>query len=171
MPATSATLRDASHEPSGGADVQELRGQPQLESRSLRSTGRQLSNYLTVGPSAGILKYVFNQDVDLDRVFHALADPSRRLIVERLARGPASVSELARPLAMSLPAVMQHLQVLEACSLVASEKAGRVRTCRIEPGMLRQAEQWVTRQRTTWEGRLDRLGDYLANDQQEGTQR
>ena len=98
------------------------------------------------------------------------ADPSRRLIVERLARGPASVSELARPLAMSLPGVMQHLQVLEACSLVASENAGRVRTCRIEPGTLRQVEQWVTHQRTTWEQRLDRLGDYLAQDQQEGSQ-
>jgi DNA-binding transcriptional ArsR family regulator len=108
-------------------------------------------------------------DADLDRAFHALADPSRRLIVERLARGPASVSELAQPLAMSLPAVMQHLQVLEGCALVASEKAGRVRTCRIEPEMLRRVEQWVARQRTTWERRLDRLGDYLAEDQQEGT--
>jgi DNA-binding transcriptional ArsR family regulator len=109
-----------------------------------------------------------NQGADLDRAFHALADPSRRLIVERLARGPASVSELAQPLAMSLPAVMQHLQVLEACSLVASEKAGRVRTCHIEPEMLRRVEQWAARQRTTWERRLDRLGDYLAEDQQKG---
>ena len=117
-----------------------------------------------------ILKDVVNQFADLDRVFHALADPSRRLIVERLARGPASVSELARPLTMSLPGVMQHLQVLEACSLVASEKAGRVRTCRIEPGTLRRVEQWVTYQRTTWEQRLDRLGDYLAQDQPEGNQ-
>lgn len=117
-----------------------------------------------------ILKDVVNQFADLDRVFHALADPSRRLIVERLARGPASVSELARPLTMSLPGVLQHLQVLEACSLVASEKAGRVRTCRIEPGTLRQVEQWVTHQRTTWEQRLDRLGDYLAQDQPEGNQ-
>jgi DNA-binding transcriptional ArsR family regulator len=105
---------------------------------------------------------VVNQDADLDRVFHALADPSRRLIVERLARGPASVSELAQPLAMSLPAVMQHLQILEACSLVASAKAGRVRTCRIEPAMLRQAEQWVAGQRAMWERRLDRLGGYLS---------
>jgi len=125
---------------------------------------------LTVGRLAVILKDVVNQFADLDPVFHALADPSRRLIVERLARGPASVSELARPLTMSLPGVMQHLQVLEACSLVASEKAGRVRTCRIEPGTLRRVEQWVTYQRTTWEQRLDRLGDYLAQDQQEGSQ-
>jgi DNA-binding transcriptional ArsR family regulator len=109
-----------------------------------------------------------NQGAGLDRAFHALADRSRRLIVERLARGPASVSELAQPLAMSLPAVMQHLQVLEACSLVASEKAGRVRTCRIEPETLRQVEQWVAGQRTTWERRFDRLGGYLAEDQEEG---
>jgi DNA-binding transcriptional ArsR family regulator len=98
----------------------------------------------------------------LDQVFHALADPTRRGIVERLVRGPASVSELSRPLAMSLPAVLQHLQVLEASGLVRSEKAGRVRTCRIEPDALRAAEAWVTGQRTAWETRLDRLGDYLA---------
>jgi DNA-binding transcriptional ArsR family regulator len=105
---------------------------------------------------------VVNQDADLDRVFHALADPSRRLIVERLARGPASVSELAQPLAMSLPAVMQHLQILEACSLVASAKAGRVRTCRIDPAALRLAETWIAAQRTAWEQRLDLLGEVLA---------
>src|SRR5438067_10301615 len=83
-------------------------------------------------------------------------------MVERLVRGPASVSELSRPLEMSLPAVLQHLQVLEASGLVRSEKAGRVRTCRIEPDALRAAEAWVTGQRTAWETRLDRLGDYLA---------
>ena len=95
-------------------------------------------------------------------MFQALADPTRRGLVERLVRGPASVSELSRPLAMSLPAVMQHLQVLEAAGLVSSEKAGRVRTCRIEPAALRAAEAWITDQRTAWETRLDRLGDYLA---------
>ena len=97
-------------------------------------------------------------------MFHALADPTRRGMVERLVRGPASVSELsgAAPRAMSLPAVLQHLQVLEASGLVRSEKAGRVRTCRIEPDALRAAEAWVTGQRTAWETRLDRLGDYLA---------
>ena len=83
-------------------------------------------------------------------------------MVERLVRGPASVSELSRPLEMSLPAVLQHLQVLEASGLVRSEKAGRVRTCRIEPDALRAAEAWVTGQRTAWETRLDRLGGYLA---------
>jgi DNA-binding transcriptional ArsR family regulator len=99
----------------------------------------------------------------LDQVFHALADPTRRGMVERLVRGPATVSELSRPLEMSLPAVLQHLQVLEASGLVRSEKAGRVRTCRIEPDALRAAEAWVTGQRTAWETRLDRLGDYLAD--------
>jgi len=98
----------------------------------------------------------------LDQVFHALADPTRRGMVERLVRGPATVSELSRPLDMSLPAVLQHLQVLEASGLVRSEKVGRVRTCRIEPDALRAAEAWVTGQRTAWETRLDRLGDYLA---------
>lgn len=98
----------------------------------------------------------------LDQVFQALADPTRRGMVERLISGPASVSDLAKPLAMSLPAVMQHLQVLEACGLVRSEKAGRVRTCHIEPAPLRHAEDWLSRQRTAWENRLDRLGEYLA---------
>jgi DNA-binding transcriptional ArsR family regulator len=98
----------------------------------------------------------------LNHVFHALADPSRRLIVERLSRGPASVSELARPLPMSLPAVVQHLQVLEGSGLVRSEKVGRVRTCHIEPVALRPVERWISARRTSWERRLDRLGEYLA---------
>jgi DNA-binding transcriptional ArsR family regulator len=103
-----------------------------------------------------------NQSGSLDQVFQALADPTRRAMVERLVRGPASVSELSRPLTMSLPAVLQHLQVLEACGLVRSEKAGRVRTCHIEPAGLRAAEAWIASQRTVWESRLDRLGEYLA---------
>jgi len=105
---------------------------------------------------------VLNQTRRLDRVFHALADSTRRDMVERLIRGPASVSELAEPLTMSLPAVMQHIQVLEACHLVRSEKVGRVRTCRLEPGPLRMAEAWIGHQRTAWEHRLDQLGGYLA---------
>jgi DNA-binding transcriptional ArsR family regulator len=105
---------------------------------------------------------VLNQSGPLDRVFAALADTSRREMVERLIRGPASVSELAAPLSMSLPAVMQHLQVLESCGLVASEKVGRVRTCRIEPTVLRTAEDWISRQRLVWERRLDALGEVLA---------
>src|SRR5213594_2719856 len=103
-----------------------------------------------------------NYSSTLDRVFQALADPTRRGMVERLGRGPASVSELAGPLTMSLPAVVQHLQVLEASGLVRSENVGRVRTCRIEPAALRTAERWIAERRTTWERRLDRLGDYLA---------
>jgi DNA-binding transcriptional ArsR family regulator len=105
---------------------------------------------------------VLNQSAPLDRVFQALADPSRRLMVERLTRGPASVSELARPLDMSLAAVVQHVQVLEASGLVRSEKVGRVRTCAIEPTALRTAEQWISERRTRWEHRLDRLGGFLA---------
>lgn len=103
----------------------------------------------------------------LDRVFQALADPSRRQMVERLCRGPASVSQLAEPLDMSLPAVVQHLQVLQDCGLVRSEKAGRVRTCRVEPETLRGAEQWISERRTAWEGRLDRLGEFLAGQDDE----
>ena len=104
---------------------------------------------------------MLNQSPDLDRLFHALADPARRAIVERLSRGPAPVSELARPLPMSLPAAMQHLGVLEAAGLVRSEKAGRVRTCAIEPQALNQVEQWINARRVEWEHRLDRLGEYL----------
>jgi DNA-binding transcriptional ArsR family regulator len=117
---------------------------------------------LTFGRAAEILKRVLNQASPLDRVFQALADPSRRLMVERLTRGPASVSELAQPLEMSLAAVVQHVQVLEASGLVRSEKVGRVRTCTIEPDTLRSAERWIAERRTRWEHRLDRLGDFLA---------
>jgi DNA-binding transcriptional ArsR family regulator len=102
-----------------------------------------------------------NQSAALDRMFHALADPTRRAVVARLSRGPASVSELAKPLSMSLPSVVQHLQVLEASGLIRTEKVGRVRTCRIEPAALQTAEQWIAEQRALWEGRLDRLDAYL----------
>jgi DNA-binding transcriptional ArsR family regulator len=98
----------------------------------------------------------------VETLFEALGHPTRRTIVERLSRGPASVSELARPLPISLPAVVQHLHVLEASGLVRSEKAGRVRTCRLEPTSLRTAERWIAERRATWERRLDRLGDYVA---------
>ena len=114
---------------------------------------------------------MLNQSLPLDLLFHALADPTRRLMIERLSRGPASVSELARPLPMSLPAVVQHLQVLEASGLVRSEKVGRVRTCRIEPAALQTAEQWIAERRASWERHLDRLGDYLAEHPEEPDQR
>ena len=105
---------------------------------------------------------MLNYAPDLDRVFQALADPGRRLMVERLSRGPASVSELGRPLDMSLAAVLQHVQVLEACGLVRSRKLGRTRTCSINPAALRSAESWIAERRSMVERRLDRLGEYLA---------
>jgi DNA-binding transcriptional ArsR family regulator len=100
-------------------------------------------------------------------MFQALADPARRSMVERLSRGPASVSELAAPLTMSLPAVMQHLAMLEAGGIVTSEKVGRVRTCQIRPEALSLAETWINQRRTQWERRLDRLGDFLAAEDEE----
>jgi DNA-binding transcriptional ArsR family regulator len=99
--------------------------------------------------------------VDLDLTFQALADPTRRDIVERLSIGEASVSELARPYGMSLAAVVQHLAVLESSGLVRSEKVGRVRTCRIEPAAFSLAEQWFDQRRVEWAQRLDRLGEHL----------
>jgi DNA-binding transcriptional ArsR family regulator len=116
-----------------------------------------------------ILKHVLNHLDQLDRVFQALADPSRRSIIDRLSRGPASVSELAAPLTMSLPAVMQHLAVLEASGLVRTEKVGRVRSCTLESDVLSTAEQWIHDRRTLWVERLDRLDSFLdtASDQQE----
>ncbi len=111
---------------------------------------------------------MLNQISDLDRLFHALADPARRAMLERLSRGPAPVSELARPLPMSLPAAMQHLGVLEAAGLVRSAKVGRVRTCTIEPRALSQAERWINARRIEWEHRLDRLGEYLKTLENEG---
>jgi DNA-binding transcriptional ArsR family regulator len=98
----------------------------------------------------------------LDGVFRALADPTRRVMLERLSRGPASLSELAAPFDISLPAVHQHLAVLEESGLVLSEKVGRVRTCRIQPRALQAAERWINDRRSTWERHLDRLGDFLA---------
>jgi DNA-binding transcriptional ArsR family regulator len=100
----------------------------------------------------------------VDEVFKALGDPTRRDLVERLSGGPATVSELARPLEMTLSAVVQHLAVLESCGLVHSEKVGRTRTCRLEPVGLRLAEDWFAGQRALWERRLDRLGEVLADD-------
>jgi DNA-binding transcriptional ArsR family regulator len=105
---------------------------------------------------------MLKQSAGLDLTFQALADPSRRVMVEQLGRGSASVTELAKPLAISLPAVVQHLHVLEATGLVRSEKVGRVRTCRIEPAALQPAEHWIIERRLMWERRLDRLGEYLA---------
>jgi DNA-binding transcriptional ArsR family regulator len=108
------------------------------------------------------LRHMVNRLDQLDRVFQALADPSRRAMVERLVGGPASVSQLAEPLPMSLPAVVQHLGVLESAGIVSTEKVGRVRTCRLEHEVMRRAEGWFGAQRTVWEARLDRLEIELA---------
>jgi DNA-binding transcriptional ArsR family regulator len=109
-----------------------------------------------------VLKYYEPAEQDIDLLFQALADPTRRAMVDRLIAGPVSVSDLARPLEMSLPAVVQHLHVLEASGLVRSQKLGRVRTCTLEPTGLRAAERWISERRTVWEESLDRLGTYLA---------
>ncbi len=111
---------------------------------------------------------MLNQQPNLDRTFHALADPARRAMVERLMHGPAPVSELARPLPMSLPAAMQHLGVLVEAGLVRSSKTGRVRTCAIDMNALSQIEKWVAAQCTEWEHRLDRLADCLQTLENEG---
>jgi DNA-binding transcriptional ArsR family regulator len=107
---------------------------------------------------------VLNYKESLDAVFHALADPTRRALIEQLGRGPASVKELAEPLNISLPGVMQHLALLERSGLVRSRKVGRVRTCTIHTAALRAAESWISRRRASWERRFDRLASYLAED-------
>lgn len=109
-----------------------------------------------------IVKHMLNQSPALDAVFHALADPARRAMLQRLGAGPASVSDLAAPFAMSLPAVLLHLKVLETGGLIRSEKHGRVRTCHLNRAALAGAELWFSQQRAAWERRLDRLGDLLA---------
>lgn len=108
-----------------------------------------------------MVRQMLNLRDPLDLAFQALADPTRRGMLDRLSRGPATVGELARPLQMSLPAVLQHVQVLEASGLVRSQKVGRVRTCVLAPEALTGAEEWISARRTAWERRLDRLGEYL----------
>jgi DNA-binding transcriptional ArsR family regulator len=100
----------------------------------------------------------------IDRVFHALADGTRRELIQRLSQGPATVSELARPLPMSLAAVLQHLHVLEDSGVVTTRKVGRVRTCQLDPAGLLRAERWIASRRALWEGRLDRLDTLLKEE-------
>ena len=100
----------------------------------------------------------------VDQVFHALGDPTRRAILERLTQGPVAASHLAEPLDVTVAAIVQHLQVLEESGLIQTEKVGRVRTCRIEPKGFAIAAQWISDRRTVWERRFDRLGDLLAED-------
>jgi DNA-binding transcriptional ArsR family regulator len=107
------------------------------------------------------------QKVNIDRVFHALGDPTRRAIVERLSEAPVSASILAMPLGITVAAVVQHLQILEKSGLVRTTKVGRVRTCRIEPAGLSVAERWIDDRRSMWEKRFDRLGDLLAEPDEE----
>ena len=102
------------------------------------------------------------QKAKVDRVFHALGDPTRRAILEKLSKGAVTVSHLAEPLGLTLAAVVQHLQVLEESALIQTEKIGRVRTCRIEPKGFDVARQWLDDRRTLWERRLDRLGELLG---------
>lgn len=104
-----------------------------------------------------------NQTTELSRVFQALADPTRRAVLERLGNGPAPVSELAQPFEMALPSFVQHLDVLERCGLVRSRKAGRVRTYQLVPQPLQAAQQWMETQRALWERRLDQLDAHLAD--------
>jgi DNA-binding transcriptional ArsR family regulator len=111
---------------------------------------------------------MLNQSAHLDRTFHALADPARRAMVERLSHSPATVSDLARPLSMSLPAVLQHLMVLENAGLVATRKQGRVRTCEIAPAALAPLEAWIAARRAEWEQRFDALASYLDGLQRQG---
>ena len=124
-------------------------------------SSKHFSPDLTIAASDSILKYMLNYS-EIDSILRALVEPTRRQILERLSRGPATVSQLAEPFGMTFAAVLQHLQALEACGLIRSEKIGRVRTCRIEPATLRAAESWIAERRTLWEQRLDRLGAVLA---------
>ena len=112
-------------------------------------------------------KLPVDMQVDIDQVFHALGDPTRRAIVERLSERPHSVSSLAAPLGITLTAVGQHLQILEESGLVGTEKIGRVRTCHLEAAGLSALEQWIRDRRSTWERRLDRLGDVLAETEED----
>ena len=105
--------------------------------------------------------------VDIDRLFHALGDPTRRAMLDRLARGPSSVSALAEPLGVTITAVAQHLQILEHCGLAQTEKVGRVRTCRIESAGFDALEQWIADHRTIWEQRLDRLGELIEGSEEQ----
>jgi DNA-binding transcriptional ArsR family regulator len=110
-----------------------------------------------------ILRFMPNQSVQLDRVFQALADPTRRAVLRRLSSGTAPVTRLAEPFDMALPSFLQHLKVLEGCGLVRSRKSGRVRTYRISPEPLKAAEGWMSKQRALWERRLDQLDSYLED--------
>lgn len=109
-----------------------------------------------------IVSNMTNQSLELDLMFHALADETRRGMLMRLTKGPATVGDLAGPIEMALPTILRHLKVLEDGGLIRSRKDGRVRTCELEPAGLALAERWIAERRAMWERRLDRLGDVLA---------
>ena len=136
----------------------------QIAQRAVQLRRRYLSQRLTNSSRPAIVKPMLNHVHDIDRLLHALADPTRRGIVERLGSGPASVTQLAAPLPMSLPAVVQHLQVLERSGLISTQKVGRVRTCQLDLDRLDRVEHWIAARRRTWEHRLDRLGHVLDDD-------
>lgn len=115
-----------------------------------------------------LLSIMAKHDPDLSLIFHALSDPTRRAILERLARGPAPVSELAAPTGLRLPTVMRHLSVMEAAGLVTSAKDGRVRSCALAPAALAPVRDWIETQRAVWETRLDRLEDYVEKLMKDG---
>lgn len=115
---------------------------------------------MTFGVTA-ILKHMLYQSPQLDRVFHALSDPTRRAVLDRLTQGPASVSELAAPFGTTLAAIVQHVQVLEASGLISTEKVGRTRTCCVSAEAIARAEQWLSERRALWEARLDRMETYV----------
>jgi DNA-binding transcriptional ArsR family regulator len=114
-----------------------------------------------------ILKHMLNQSHSLDRAFHALSDATRRAMLDRLAKGPVTVSELAKPFDSTLAAIVQHVQVLEASGLIETEKIGRTRTCRISSAAVAQAERWLTERREIWEGHFGRLGALLEGTESE----
>src|SRR5687768_3382879 len=124
-------------------------------------------NYLDSCAPTALVKHMLNES-SLNHAFQALSDPTRRTMLSRLARGPASVSELAAPLAMSLPAVLQHLKALEESGLVSTAKKGRVRTARLEGNAIAEAEQWLTDRRTEREAHADRLESFIATPQEHG---
>ena len=146
-------------------------GRPERRATLLAFPARHVDRRGTYAILKRMLQYSYGPDTPseprVDAVFHALSDANRRAMVDRLLDGPASVSELARPLAISLPGVVQHLHVLESSGVVRSHKSGRVRTCEIEPLALSTAERWITERRAAWEARLDRLGEFLAADTDE----
>ena len=120
-------------------------------------------NSLPYGKLLHIVRYMVNQQTPLDTVFHALADPTRRAVISRLLKGAAPVKTLSEPFVMGLPAFLKHLTVLETSGLIRSEKRGRVRTCHLNADRLSSAESWLTEQRIIWQGRADRLADFVES--------